>query len=99
MRRTDERGGKRIGRPPKPPTAGERIQIGVQVTPELKIRLAAEAKKNNHSLSREAELRLEQTFDRNDLLTDVFTLTYGRQVAGILMLLGSVLPRAGWRAL
>jgi hypothetical protein len=88
-------GGRRIGRPTKPPTAGERIQIGVQVAPKVKGRLDADAEKNHRSLSREAELRLEGSFDRQDLLTDVLSLAYGRRVGAILMILGTVMGQAG----
>src|SRR5262245_43088405 len=87
---------KKIGAPPRrEPRPGERIQLGVRVTPEAKRRLEKAAAEFGRSISQEAELRLERSFDRDDLLNEVLSLAYGRQVAGILMLLGSVLPRAG----
>jgi hypothetical protein len=57
----------RIGRPTRPPVEGERIQIGVQVAPRVKKLLEAAAEQNNRSLSREAEFRLEQSFERDRL--------------------------------
>lgn len=50
---------KRMGRPTKPPKEGERVQLGLRVTPEMKRRLEAAATKRGRSLSQEAELRLE----------------------------------------
>ena len=52
---------KRIGRPTKPPKPGERVPLGLRVTPEMKERLEAAAIKNGRSLSQEAELRLERS--------------------------------------
>jgi hypothetical protein len=85
---------RRLGRPTKPPVAGERIQIGVQVTPDVKARLDVASEGNHRSLSREAEFRLERSFDHQDLLTEALTLAYGRRMAGILMALGFVMDAA-----
>ena len=87
---------RRLGRPTKPPTAGERIQIGVQVTPNVKARLDGAAEGNHRSLSREAELRLERSFDRQDLLSEALSLNYGKDLAGMLMLLGSAMLFSGY---
>jgi|SRR5262245_12534794 len=59
---------KRLGRPTKPPAAGERIQIGVQVSPGVKRLLETAAEQNHRSISREAELRLERSFEQDRLL-------------------------------
>jgi TraY domain len=56
---------KKPGRPGRPPEAGERLQIGVQVSPRVKHLLETAAEQNHRSLSREAEYRLEQSFDRD----------------------------------
>ena len=89
----------RGGRPAREPGPAERVQLSFRITPELKRRLRKLGEQTGRSQSQEAEFRIEWSFDRSDLLTDVLSLAYGRQVAGILMLLGSVLPRAGARAL
>ena len=65
----------RIGRPPAPPKTGERTQIGVQVSPSTKLRLEAEALRNERSISREAELRIEQSFWLQDLVASKLLLT------------------------
>jgi hypothetical protein len=81
---------KKIGAPPKrDPKPGERFQIGVRVTPELKRRLDAAAEQSGRSQSQEAELRLERSFDRTDLLTEVMTLAYGKDIATDLMRIGA----------
>ena len=54
---------KRIGRPIKAPKPGERVQLGLRVTPEMKKRLEKAAIKNGRSISQEAELRLERSLD------------------------------------
>jgi hypothetical protein len=82
--------GRKIGAPPKrDPEPGERFQIGVRVTPELKRRLDAAAEQSGRSQSQEAELRLERSFDRTDLLPQVLTLAYGDEIAADLMRLGA----------
>lgn len=55
---------KRLGRPMKPPTPGERTPLGLRVTAETKRKLEAAAIESGRSLSQEAELRLEQSFER-----------------------------------
>ena len=54
---------KRIGRPTKKPKPGERVPLGLRVTPEMKKRLERAAIKNGRSISQEAELRLERSLD------------------------------------
>ena len=54
---------KRMGRPTKRPKPGERVPLGLQVTPEMKKRLEKAAIKNGRSISQEVELRLERSLD------------------------------------
>ena len=54
---------KRIGRPTKPPKAGERVPLGLRVTPEMKKRLERAAIRKGRSLSQEAEMRLERSLE------------------------------------
>jgi len=48
----------------KPPLAGERTPLSLRVTPKMKMDLEAAAIESGRSLSQEAELRLEQSFER-----------------------------------
>jgi hypothetical protein len=73
------------------PGPGERVKLGLRVTPQLKQRLDAAAEQNGRSQSQEAEFRLERSFDRVALVPEVLTLEFGKKLAGILMLLGSVM--------
>ena len=84
---------RKFGAPPKREAEpGERFQLGVRVTAELKRKLDAAAEHSGRSQSQEAELRLEHTFDRQGLLSEVLALTYGsEQMAGIVMMVGAVL--------
>jgi hypothetical protein len=54
---------RRVGRPTKPPKPGERVALGLRVTPDMKKRLERAAIKNGRSISQEAELRLERSLD------------------------------------
>jgi DNA end-binding protein Ku len=74
--------------------AGERVHLGVLVTREMKKRLETVAQHTGRSQSQEAELRLERSFDRQDLLSEALTLGYGRKLAGIIMALGFVMDGA-----
>src|SRR5262245_45832960 len=56
-----------VGRPRQEPEPGERVQLSFRVTPELKRRLDAAATKSGRSQSQEAEFRLEQSFDREEI--------------------------------
>jgi len=79
---------KRVGRPTKKAKAGERVPLGLRVTAELKSRLDDAAKRSGRSQSQEAEFRIERSFDRQDLLTEVLTLRFGETVARLLLRFG-----------
>jgi len=89
----------RRGRPTREPEAGERVQLSFRITPKLKRKLIKAGNQTGRSQSQEAETRIEWSFDRSDLLSEVLGLTYGKQVAGILMMLGSAMNHAGANAL
>jgi hypothetical protein len=91
---------RKIGAPPKrAPRPGERFQIGVRVTPEMKQRLDAAAQRSGRSLSQEAEFRLEHSFDRQELMPEVLATGYrSKQFAGLLMLVGEAMMNAGYHA-
>src|SRR5262245_43231204 len=78
------------------PTVGERVPLGLRVTPDLKQRLDAAAEQSGRSQSQEAELRLERSFERGDLIAEVLTLAYGsKETAGLVMMLGSIMDTVG----
>ncbi len=54
----------RGGRPKRQPKPGERVQLSLRVTPELKAELDEAANQSGRSQSQEAELRLERSFER-----------------------------------
>ena len=58
----------RRGRPRREPDPGERVKLGLRVTPKTKARLDAAAEQNGRSQSQEAELRLEASFEHDRLL-------------------------------
>jgi hypothetical protein len=76
---------KRMGRPTKPPTPGERVPLSLRVTAEIRDKLEKAAVEKGRSLSQEAELRIERSFDREELLPEVLTLAYGKPVADVLI--------------
>src|SRR5262245_19190577 len=85
----------RVGRPPMTPQAGQRVSLGLKVTPEVKTRLDLAARHTGRTQSQEAELRLERSFEREDLLSEVLALHFGRQLAGILIAVGLGMDGAG----
>jgi hypothetical protein len=89
---------KRTGRPLKPAETGKRVSLGLKVTSDIKHRLDAVAKLSGRTQSQEAEARLERTFQDEQLLPQLLEIAYGREVAGLLLALGSVMRDAGQHA-
>lgn len=84
------------GRPrTKPIVEGDRVPIGLRVTPELKDKLATVADLNGRSQSQEIEFRLERSFDRLELLQDALTLKHGGYGAVLLQAIGEAMSIAG----
>jgi hypothetical protein len=81
----------RAGRPRREPQAGERVQLSLRVTPQMKRRLDTAADQSGRSQSQEVEFRLERSFEREEMLSEVLTVAYGEQTAAILMTLGMVI--------
>jgi hypothetical protein len=71
---------KRIGRPTKPGTAGQRVSLGLRVMAETKRKLEAAAIKSGRSQSQEAEFRIEQSFLKEEVYG-------GKELNGLLMLM------------
>ncbi|MFO1087039.1 MAG: TraY domain-containing protein [Reyranellaceae bacterium] len=72
---------------------GERIQLSLRVTPELKKRLDSASDFSGRSQSQEAELRLERSFERENLLYEALEIAYGRQLAGLILLAADVMQQ------
>src|SRR3954454_12478893 len=85
----------RRGRKPQPANQGQRVSLGLKVTPEIKNKLDTAAKANGRTQSQEAEVRLERSFDREALLLEVLELRYGSPLAGLLMAMGAAMDGAG----
>ncbi len=80
------------GRPPKTPEPGGRkVSLGLKVTPGIKARIDSAAKLSGRTQSQEAEVRLERSFERQDLQMDVLRTAYGPEIAGLLTLIGDTL--------
>jgi hypothetical protein len=75
----------KVGRPTKPGKSGERVPLGLRVTAKLKSQLDEAFKTSGRSQSQEAEFRLERSFDRQDLLTEVLSLAFGDNDAELLL--------------
>jgi hypothetical protein len=87
----------RGGRPKKPVPPGTRTQIGIRVGADVKRLLDAAITESGRTQSQEAELRIELTFCAQKLLDQALELTFGRQLAGLLLGLGQVMSIAGRR--
>lgn len=62
-------GSKRIGRPVKPAKRGTKVSLGLKVTADVKGMIDSAAKKSGRTQSQEAELRLERSFQSEDVFT------------------------------
>jgi hypothetical protein len=85
---------RRAGRPLKTPEPGARASLGLKVTGDIKQRLDAAARANGRTQSQEAEARLERSFQDELLLPQLLDMAYGRQTAGLLLLIGECLRTA-----
>lgn len=70
------------GRPGRKITPGQRVPLGLRVTPTIKRKLDAAARKSGRSQSQEAEFRLERSFNEWDrlaaLIRDAVEAAYRR---------------------
>ena len=83
------------GRPALPPDPTKKSQLSVMVTATIKLKLEQEARRQGRTMSQEAEARLERSFDRQDLLTEVMEPTYGGQTMALLLILGEAIRTDG----
>jgi hypothetical protein len=75
------------------------MSLGLKVTAEVKDRLDRAARANGRTQSQEAEVRLQRSFEHEDLLGDALTLSYGRELGGLVFLTGKGMQMAGRRAM
>jgi hypothetical protein len=85
-----------VVRKKRKPKFTQRVSLGLRVSPDLKEKLDAAAEHTGRSQSTEAAVRLERSFDRQDLLSDALTLAFGQELAGLLMMLGHVMGPSGY---
>jgi len=83
------------GRPPKPKTERRRNILSVRVRDETLKALTSCAEKAERSISQEVESRLERSFEALGMLPEVLALAYGRQLAGLLMVMGRAMSSMG----
>jgi hypothetical protein len=83
------------GRPRSARPAGQRSTLSLRITAELFEQLDQAAKAKGRTLSAEAEMRLEFAGRDERRLDEALELIFGRQLAGLLMLLGNVMRDAG----
>src|SRR5436190_7833300 len=86
---------KRRGRKARSAKPGQRVSLGLKVTPTIKNKLDGEARLNGRTQSQEAEARIERTFDQQALLDEVMALAFGPQLAGLLMAIGHTMKVVG----
>jgi hypothetical protein len=76
---------------------GERVPVSWKMSPESKARIERAAEESGRSMSQEIELRLEQSFEREDRAPALLEAVYGRRLADLLRLLGRTMQDAGLR--
>lgn len=88
----------RPGRKPKAVSSGKRASLGLKVTPEIKRRLEIAAKSSGRTQSQEAEARIEQSFKQQEQAELFSDLYFGRELSGLLELIGRAMRDAGAHA-
>jgi hypothetical protein len=76
----------------------KRVPLSMRITPRVRQRLEAQAAETGQSITQQAEFRLEQSFERQDLLEQALVLAYGPQFAGLLLVLAHAMNLTGRRA-
>jgi hypothetical protein len=77
------------------PRAGKRYPLNMRTTKAIRDKLEHAAATAGRSLAQEVELRLEQSFLLQELMVTGLELTYGRQLAGMLLMLGEGIKMTG----
>ena len=75
-----------------------RAQVPLRIPETLRARIESSAKESSRSMNAEIVKRIERSFERQDLVEEVLEATYGRQLAGLLMILGRSMKDVGAHA-
>src|SRR5215475_8042106 len=78
----------RRGRPSAPDAIRRRRMIGLRIREETRAILERDAARSGRSLSQEVEHRIEQTYERRELLREVLEARFGSHIAGYVLLFG-----------
>ena len=74
------------------------VDLKVRLKESLRAQIEAAAREHGVSLNSETAARLERSFQDEELLPQLLEIAYGREVAGLLLALGSVMRDAGEHA-
>lgn len=85
----------RRGRPPLKPDSRRSYKLSVTIREKLRRQLEHAAEEEGRTLSQEVEYRIEQSFDRGELIFDAMTLAYGHQLAGLVIAVARAMSSAG----
>ena len=70
-----------MGRKPKPEGEAKRVPLGMRTTPLVRQRLEEAAARSGRSLAQEVELRLERSFEFEDLIDTAISRTFAKAEA------------------
>lgn len=73
------------------------VQLQVRLREDLRRRLEEAARARRVSLNQEIVDRLSYVRDRVDLLPEILRLSFGAELAGIIMMIAPVMRVAGWK--
>lgn len=85
----------RASRTGKKSLSGKRYPLNMRTTHQMRTALEAAANSSGRSLAQEAELRIERSFSDQRASIEALELTFGRELAGILLALGYAMREAG----
>ncbi len=89
---------KRRGRPALDPSDRKSRNLTFRSRGDLRARLDQAASQSERSISEEIEYRLERSFTDQSLMFEAMRLTYGPELAGLLLLIGAAMKTTGPRA-
>jgi plasmid stability protein len=89
---------RRRGRPPGPESSRRTANLTLRIRDDLKETLEQLATRSGRSLSAETEVRLGQALTSEGLADPSLSLAFGRQAAGLLLLLGRIMREVGANA-
>ena len=72
------------------------VQLKIRLRESLRARLEEEARFHGRSINSQVVACLERNYERQDLMIEMLGLTHGAHLAGMLMILGSVMEQVGY---